>query len=311
MCVIAVVDAGVKLEADVIERMWKQNDDGAGLAFWHGRKLVVRKGLMKVADVHEAIADLNDRMYCIHFRRATSGLTDPFQTHPFFISTSSWKSRGKKVSHANACLFHNGVISGLGSAKESDTLEFTSQILAKIPDYESRVKLLQLVSGKYVLAQDRVFMMIGGFTEWKPGIRVSNTHWEWSHRTHTTYYGTESGVVTGGCTPHRIEHDKSEPKESAKEWIKRREAKREKARAEWVKAEKETQEKMRRYREERENLEYHGRAGSGAGTRHETVFSESEADAAAREENINGANGTPSSEEVLQILKNSGFYIPE
>jgi glutamine phosphoribosylpyrophosphate amidotransferase len=109
MCVIFVCRDRLPTE-DELRATWARNSDGAGVAWWDGKKVRWRKGLMRLSEVLELLPQLS--VPCVlHFRAATHGGVVPELTHPFIISTTrpySLELRGA-LRKEEALLFHNGV----------------------------------------------------------------------------------------------------------------------------------------------------------------------------------------------------------
>ncbi len=119
MCIIAAKPSGVSLLPEVVESMWYNNDDGAGFMYAENGKLYVEKGFMTLDDFLQAYEPHKERSMVLHFRIRTHGRTDATMTHPFVIDD-------------NLAFAHNGIISGLGDEKHSDTWYFNEDYLKKL-----------------------------------------------------------------------------------------------------------------------------------------------------------------------------------
>lgn len=140
MC-IAILNKKSTLSLETIQNSWDNNNQGGGL-------LYVESGILtsfKTFDHSEFIKKYYDvranisTPIVLHFRIATSGTSkeNTDNLHPFFVNQ-------------NLAFVHNGVISGLGNKKHSDTNQFNTQILQKLP-----VNFLQN-SGIIELIKDRI-----------------------------------------------------------------------------------------------------------------------------------------------------------
>lgn len=123
MC-IAILNKKTALSIETIQNSWDNNNQGGGL-------LYVESGILtsfKTFDYNEFIQKYYDvrgnisTPIVLHFRIATSGMSkeNTDNLHPFFVNSG-------------LAFVHNGVISGLGNKKHSDTNQFNSQILQKLP----------------------------------------------------------------------------------------------------------------------------------------------------------------------------------
>lgn len=190
MCVIVYKKQGLQIGKATLKQMWDANKDGAGLAYHlPNGKVMVDKGYSKYEDFESAVMDLQDHALVMHFRIATHGETNALQTHPFVISDSIEKSKLLK-GEADAVLFHNGVISGFGDKKYSDTLEFVTSVLARTEDLKLRTEILKLVSGsRFIIMQDGETWMMNGFDTYK-GLKVSNMYFVTGRTRSVTTYGS-------------------------------------------------------------------------------------------------------------------------
>lgn len=195
MCVIVLKPAGKELAEKDVAAMWARNSDGAGVAWFDDRGIMVRKGLMKLKHLEECLPALTDFNTTIHFRLATHGQRNAAQTHPFVVSPDVIEAKaGDAEGPFPAVLFHNGIITGFGDKDQSDTLRFVTEILAHIPEFESRKRLLEMIAGKFALLQNGVTYLTTGFEE-RDGITYSNTHWKPYHYNPNNY---NPGTVIGG-----------------------------------------------------------------------------------------------------------------
>ena len=102
MCIAIMVKKGFQLNEETIDRCWKRNSDGAGVALVKNGKVEIHKGLMTLNDFKDyyaqAVAGGSPSNMLVHFRIRTSGHVDQSNTHPFPI-------KGGAMIH-NGVLFH-------------------------------------------------------------------------------------------------------------------------------------------------------------------------------------------------------------
>jgi hypothetical protein len=109
MCVIMIVEKGDRRPtAQMLEKAWNVNGDGAGFAWREGKgedKHVVWKKGLGFEDVVK-LAETLPVPYVLHFRAASIGGVRPGLTHPFPIETNvPLDIEGKTKGYV---LFHNG-----------------------------------------------------------------------------------------------------------------------------------------------------------------------------------------------------------
>ena len=156
MCVIIHKPAGIQLGKDssdllrILQDAAAMNRDGFGIQAWEGGKLVTNwkhaTDQAKILEVAYANLDQVDLEVVAHWRLATHGEIIEANCHPFPINS--------KLS-----FFHNGVLSGFGSAikgaEKSDTLDFVESVLrpqfgrwrSKPSDWHSKL-LAKLAQGQ-------------------------------------------------------------------------------------------------------------------------------------------------------------------
>jgi hypothetical protein len=136
MCIIAYHPNGAKLlDMDTLHKCFKNNDDGAGFAYWDVKEQYwyVEKGFMtwkafkKAFKKHEFT---KEDAYVCHFRIGTSGNKDGGNTHPFMITKDRDAMRKTEFRTKNLAI-HNGVV-GRGDGIYSDTVCHISTYLAPI-----------------------------------------------------------------------------------------------------------------------------------------------------------------------------------
>lgn len=124
MC-IAILNRKGALSRKILNECWNNNPDGAGLAFFNGRKIVIEKELKSFKCFYRTYTEhkthFPDTDFLIHFRIATHGKINETNCHPFRISKT-------------AAFIHNGIISRLaGKGEFSDTHKFNELVIKKLP----------------------------------------------------------------------------------------------------------------------------------------------------------------------------------
>jgi hypothetical protein len=166
MCVAIYKPAGVGVPSrNMLEHLWKKNNDGGGFCFADGKGVHGYKGFMERDDF---MFNLNRRIKrafpaLIHLRIATHGGTRPGATHPFpaesdisNLNATEWRSAFGVV--------HNGVFLSYGQSNHikgnneplSDTQEFIAKILS------DRVLLYSLFSQRNSAARTLLNKEING-----------------------------------------------------------------------------------------------------------------------------------------------------
>ena len=196
MCIAIVKPMGVDVPDDkILETCFRNNNDGAGFAFNHNGRVVIKKGFMKFNDFIDAFNTYNhrynfkERGVLIHFRIATHGGVNQGMTHPFPIQSDNGALQ--KIEYiSDYAVIHNGTISLTGSTarKEtnmSDTAVFIRDYLYDIArnkdwfDCSANIDLIEkLIDSKMaILNKDGRFITTSGFTE-DNGILYSNTSYQ-------------------------------------------------------------------------------------------------------------------------------------
>lgn len=116
MCIAIFKPAGKTIEKDRLAQCFKANPDGAGFMVAKNKELIILKGFFTFDEFWEAYQPYENEVAAIHFRIRTHGAIDVENCHPFAIN----KSLG---------FIHNGIISGFGLEKTSDTHHFNQMIL--------------------------------------------------------------------------------------------------------------------------------------------------------------------------------------
>lgn len=176
MCVIAICNDR-KLTDDELHSCWQSNDDGAGMAWFDGKKHVIEKGYMKYDEFKNRYEDINIFPHVVHFRIATAGGKIPELTHPFICSRKSPTSIewiGKEP-----VLFHNGIVhnwyamADMLGIKVPDHYWSDTRVLASIIT-EEELDFLKEEGGKYAVLVGKEIVTYGDFIE-ANGIQFSNS----------------------------------------------------------------------------------------------------------------------------------------
>lgn len=212
MCVIVFKPANVELKMADVEKMWSQNSDGAGLAYFTEKegdapsKIHVEKGFLKLLPfkrrLEELFSQYGEFSLALHFRTKTCGPCSAEMTHPFAVS----KERSVAIAinpqlKYDAVLFHNGIIKDFGDKEDSDTLDFTTSILSCV-EPEARERLLNMFYSKFLLMQNGRYYFCGENWEQYSGLTVSNTFWNPRH-----HVGYGSGYYVNGVWRGYSEYD--------------------------------------------------------------------------------------------------------
>ena len=122
MC-IAILNTKGQIKDKHIKNSWDNNDQGAGMLWNENGQMQT----FKTYDYKEFLSKYKElrknpkiNKIVLHFRIATSGHDKYVNLHPFKVND-------------NLGFVHNGIISGLGDQKHSDTFYF-NDMLKKLPD---------------------------------------------------------------------------------------------------------------------------------------------------------------------------------
>ena len=156
MCVIAVKPANVTMIDDkIIENMWHNNDDGAGLMYPAHGGVKIKKGYMTLKSLKKALKALNKEIdttatpIVLHFRIGTSGGNIAANTHPFPVSENLAALQKTQLTTPLA-VAHNGVIDIRPRKKDiSDTMEYILSQLA--PLYQLKKDFYRHEAGKKIV----------------------------------------------------------------------------------------------------------------------------------------------------------------
>lgn len=186
MCVIIHKPDNVTIKRRDFDNMWQQNPDGLGVAYYNrNKRLIVKKGYMDKDSAWKLLNSLQQQELIVHFRFATHGLVNEYQTHPFIISRDSREVKGLVSSKIQSALVHNGVIHGYGTETLSDTIHFIVKTLSRCEPTELKLDVLELIGDKFALLEHGKIHLVGYFQEYK-GLLCSNLHWHKEPKKHTS-----------------------------------------------------------------------------------------------------------------------------
>lgn len=136
MCLAIFKPKNEKFPAlDVLQRAWKTNPHGAGLAIVENGKVKILKGFMTLEDFYTVLCEENLKALdvVIHFRWSTSGSVIPELCHPFPVSKSNADLKALSMVTDKA-LIHNGVMFQPKINDYSDTAIFSRYMAHAAPD---------------------------------------------------------------------------------------------------------------------------------------------------------------------------------
>ena len=119
MCIAIYKPQDKKISKKVLQRCYDANPDGAGFMFAEDKELHLHKGYFKFDEFYKEYKEHESKQALIHFRIKTHGKLDKENCHPFLVNNGLG-------------FIHNGIISGYGDDKLSDTIQFNNAILKKI-----------------------------------------------------------------------------------------------------------------------------------------------------------------------------------
>ena len=119
MCIAIMKSENKKISKTTLQRCYDSNPDGAGFMFAANKELTVKKGYFTFKEFYKEYKPHENKQVLLHFRIKTHGPIDKNNCHPFLVNSGLG-------------FIHNGIISGYGNNKKSDTIEFNEAILQKI-----------------------------------------------------------------------------------------------------------------------------------------------------------------------------------
>ena len=119
MCIAIMKSENKKISKTTLQRCYDSNPDGAGFMFAANKELTVKKGYFTFKEFYKEYKPHENKQVLLHFRIKTHGPIDKNNCHPFLVNSGLG-------------FIHNGIISGYGDNKQSDTIDFNKSILQKI-----------------------------------------------------------------------------------------------------------------------------------------------------------------------------------
>jgi hypothetical protein len=169
MCIAILNEKGI-LSKETLNNSWENNDQGAGLLYNQDGKLITFKTYNKkefIKTYFKVRSSIKTKIV-LHFRIATSGFEQFTNLHPFLVND-------------NLGFVHNGVISGLGNNKHSDTYQFNEMLKKLNPDFltcQTTTKLIQSFIGSsklvFLSKDDNHHIINENLGQWVDGNWYSN-----------------------------------------------------------------------------------------------------------------------------------------
>ena len=179
MC-IAILNTKTMLPDEYIKNSWDNNDQGAGLLWNDSGVLKTYKtfNYKSFLKKYKEVRRQTSGKIVLHFRIATSGYRGKDNLHPFLVNQ-------------DLGFVHNGVISGLGNNKHSDTYQFNEMLKQLPPNFLSNKTIIEFISN-YISSSKLVFLdALGNHTivneklgHWAGDDWFSNT----SYQSYNDYY---------------------------------------------------------------------------------------------------------------------------
>lgn len=141
MCIAIVKTKKGTISDEYLRNSFKNNSNGAGIAYTKDNKLYIIKGIFNEDEFVQAVRDVEliaDSNILIHCRISTSGLIDKDNSHPHIVNK-------------NTALIHNGIldIDVPKNSKKSDTVLFIEKYLKDLPtDFINNKAILKLIEDK-------------------------------------------------------------------------------------------------------------------------------------------------------------------
>lgn len=211
MCMIIGKRPGVAWPSDeTLEYIGLANRDGIGIAYTGHGSVFIKKDFDSL-DVFKrwAAANISTEQAClIHFRKATAGLVDEGNRHPFPVTRRNKRLRAK-TAQCDIAVAHNGTfIDYKNDKKYSDTILFIRNILAD-PIVKNNLHtdvIQELVKGyidssRLALLDRLGNIMTFGTFHTEAGLLYSNLGYKpYSHAAHG---GEDYGNWAGNCQPRK------------------------------------------------------------------------------------------------------------
>jgi len=130
MCIAIMKSENKKISKTTLQRCYDSNPDGAGFMFAEDKELHVKKGYFTFKQFYKEYKPHENKQVLLHFRIKTHGPIDKNNCHPFLVNSGLG-------------FIHNGIISGYGDDKQSDTIQFNNTILKKIVSKHGNMGLFE------------------------------------------------------------------------------------------------------------------------------------------------------------------------
>jgi predicted glutamine amidotransferase len=130
MCIAIYKPENNIISKETLAQCFKSNSDGAGFMFVNEKQLHTNKGFFTFDSFWDAWEPHQNKQAVLHFRIKTHGAISVDNCHPFNINKG-------------LAFVHNGIISGYGSEKESDTKDFGDKILQPLVAKWGNLSLFQ------------------------------------------------------------------------------------------------------------------------------------------------------------------------
>lgn len=157
MCVICHKAKGAKMpDIKTILDMWDDNPHGAGIMWRSGSEVKYVKGFMKqdkfLKFIKKNEKELEETEVAMHFRIATHGGINPWNTHPFPMDPgTNTKSMSGTV---RSCMMHNGV---LPIVPRDDGISDTAELSLRAKSFPSPEKYIESIA-EYVSTDNRILV---------------------------------------------------------------------------------------------------------------------------------------------------------
>jgi len=177
MCIAIMKSENKKINKATLQRCYDANPDGAGFMYAENKELTVKKGYFTFKDFYKEYKPHENKQVLLHFRIKTHGKIDKKNCHPFLVNNGLG-------------FIHNGIITGYGDDKQSDTIAFNKAILKKIVAKHGNnslfddpmVELIENVIGYSKLVfldrHGNYKIMNEDKGSWHDGIWYSNSSWK-------------------------------------------------------------------------------------------------------------------------------------
>ena len=176
MCLIVLKPADEHATRKDLRDGYSKNPDGSGFMYCQSGRVIIQKGFTSFKSFYTALREAEkicaNSHFVIHFRLATSGKQNKQATHPFF------------VRHGKIGFVHNGILSGKGNAKYSDTQKYNHFVLKNLPeDFLYNTAIMWLIENyakkehsKFVFLDDsgEYFVVNEKSGHWKDGCWFSS-----------------------------------------------------------------------------------------------------------------------------------------